>query len=161
MLIPLEMDFTLKCEVCKTIIKSHDFWIHKLYCTDVQFKKITFLANKENILKLFGRQAQLIMQGTEKGLRREKVKEGSSHRVTTTESCVKIDFDSSVFTSNTFEAHILNLGFADHLHTKLGKDILIFTKNSCFDDCQITFEMKNTGTFNNQSVVLKTGNIHI
>lgn len=154
---PVAMNFKLKCDICDQTIESNEFWFHKMHCRNVQFKKTKFVANKETLLRLFGRQAELLMDGSERGLNRRKVTSGSMYRIQTTKDFVKIDFNANVYTYNNFEAKILDLGLADNLHTGLGNDILLFTKNPCFDSSQIKFEVKNTATRSIQSVVLTIG----
>lgn len=132
------MAFVLKCDICDQI--STDFWVHKLYCKTAGFKTTQIVANKENLLKLFGRQIELLMEGFERGLGRIKITADSSYRITVTEAYVKVAFNSNVYTHNSFEAKILDLGLADHLHTQLGNDIKSFMRNPC----QATFELKTT-----------------
>lgn len=125
------MGFILKCEICDQIIKSDTFWIHKLYCRNFGFKKTKFIASKQNLLKIFGCQSEVLMRCFERALDgcKERVKSGSLYRVTTTDRHVEIFFNATVYTDNIFEAKILDLGLADHLHTSLGNDLSLFKKS--------------------------------
>lgn len=149
------MHFKLNCAICNKVIDSSEFRFQKLYCCSVHFKNTKFIANQQNLLTLFARQSELLLEGCEKALNRVKLTSESLYRIAINKNHVQIYFNASVLTSNYFEAKILDMGLADHMYTKLANDIVLFTRSPHFDS--ITFELKNVSERNTQSILLTIG----